>query len=147
MAVLPLCVTVWELCRAGGSPCFAPGRPRGRRLVYRKPYSGTDTGRKGVRVNTCKREYIAFVQLEALSKVSSRVEFKMTLVYSSWGFSLLQHGSNPSKNNWRCLICCAAYLHTVLRRLLPWFEGLWTRGLSSTRTPSTMEDSPNRRRS
>lgn len=39
------------------------------------------------------------------------------------------------------------YLHTVCRRLQPWFEMLWTRGLSSTQSPSTIEDSPNRRRS
>lgn len=44
LAVLPLCVTVWEFCCAGGSPRSAPGRPRGRQLVYYGPHWGTDTG-------------------------------------------------------------------------------------------------------
>lgn len=49
-AALPLlCVTVWELCRAGGSPRSAPGRPRGHQLVYWGPHWGTDT-EKRVRV-------------------------------------------------------------------------------------------------
>lgn len=54
------CVTVWELCCAGGSPRSAPGRPRGRQLVYYGPHRGTqcDTGRracawKSVWVNIC----------------------------------------------------------------------------------------------
>ncbi len=38
-------------------------------------------------------------------------------------------------------------LCTVCRRLRPWFKMLWTRGLSTTKSPSTVEDSPNRRRS
>lgn len=46
VAVLPLCVTVWELCCAGGSPHSAPGRPRGRQLVYYGPRRGTGTGRR-----------------------------------------------------------------------------------------------------
>lgn len=45
-AVLTLCVTVWELCCAGGSPRTAPGRPRGRQLVYYGPSGGKDTGRR-----------------------------------------------------------------------------------------------------
>lgn len=50
VAVLPLCVTVWELCRAGGSPHSAPGRPRGRQLVHEGAHRGTDTGS---RVRVC----------------------------------------------------------------------------------------------
>lgn len=38
------------------------------------------------------------------------------------------------------------YLHAVCRRLQPWFKMLWTRGLSSTKSPGTTEDNPNRRR-
>lgn len=47
VAVLPLCVTVWELCRAGGSPRSAPGRRRGRQLVYYGPRRGRETGGRG----------------------------------------------------------------------------------------------------
>lgn len=39
----PLCVTVWELCCAGGSPRSAPGRRRERQLVYCGPRRGTET--------------------------------------------------------------------------------------------------------
>lgn len=38
VAVLPLCVTVWEFCCVGGSPRSAPGRSRGRQLVYYGPH-------------------------------------------------------------------------------------------------------------
>lgn len=46
VAVFPLCVTVWELCCPGGSPRSAPGRRRGRQLVYYGPHRGTETGRR-----------------------------------------------------------------------------------------------------
>ena len=79
VAVLPLCVTVWELCRAGGSPRSAPGRPRGRQLDYYGPHRGTDAGRRACAWISVRVNIWLPVLLGAFSKVSSSVESKMTL--------------------------------------------------------------------
>lgn len=80
VAVLPLCVTVWELCCAGGSPRSAPGRPRGRQLVYYRPHRGTDTGRRAwVWISVCVWVLIWLLFCWGPFQKRSSVESEMTL--------------------------------------------------------------------
>lgn len=55
VAVLPLCVTVWELCCVGGSSRSAPGQRRGRQLVYCGLRRGTEKWGLGGGVGVNKR--------------------------------------------------------------------------------------------
>lgn len=175
VAVLPLCVTVWELCCAGGSPRSAPRRPRGRQLVYYGPHRGTDTGRRALVWISVWVNIWLLSRLGAISKDSSSVESEMTLSLlsiSPRGFFIVAKlfsslylatcGVALLAFHLRLLLSCCVpvliiktvqqhvavlkYLHTVCRRLQPWFEMLWTRGLSSTQSSSTIDDSPNRRK-
>lgn len=124
---------------------------------------------KGVGVS----EYMASVLLGVLSKDSGGVESEMTLSLLSILFrgfhcyetvlisppnhfsschSFLLWSPSPMFIIKSCSFSAAqphvavlTHLHTLYRRLQPWFEMLWTRGLSSTKSRSTTEDSPNRR--